>query len=197
MVEFALVFPILIVTIFALIEFGMYLKDALAIHFAELEATRTVAAEGTAPQSDSAALQVISDNGLLSLDFNNIEFVEVYKTHAANDPTPEGCNSLCTPAPHDMLYKWKTDPQHPLQKGWFTDTWGGALNSWTPNQRNDVIPTDVFGVHIQYHHYWVDPLLHSLTGNAGKVDIEQRMLMPVEPGCYSDDALFCQSQHGP
>jgi uncharacterized protein (UPF0333 family) len=197
-VEFALVFPILIVTILAMVEFGMYLKDALGLRYATLSAARTIAAQGTNAADDSNALLVIQNVGLLSLVVTNVDYIEVYKANGIADDCPYGA-SACSPGqPHyppatlDMMYSWQYSST--LQTYiWMPDSRG--LNNWKPGLRNDVIPTDVAGVYIQYHHYWVDPLLHSLNGNNGHIDMNIRSIMPIEPACYSSDASFCHSQH--
>lgn len=201
-VEFALVFPILIVTILAMIEFGMYLKDNLGLHYATLNASRTVAAEGTSAADDSAALMTISNTGLLGLNLGAIDYIEVYKATSLGNDCPAGenscdphnSNSYITPAPFDMLYSWQYSPTLHTYT-WGVDTiYGSQTNNWPPGVRNDVIPTDVAGVYVRYTHYWVDPLLHDV--NHGGFLMQVRSIMSVEPACYSDDAAFCRQGGG-
>ncbi len=195
-VEFALVFPILIVTILAMVEFGMYLKDSLGLHYATLNASRTVAAEGTSQHDDVAALMTISNTGLLGLNLSAVDYIEVYHaTSLTNDcPIGYGCSLGYPTAPvsPDMLYSWQYDSNLHAYT-WLTDTRG--YNNWKPGVRSDILPTDVAGVYVQYRHYWVDPLLHDV--NNGGILMRIRSIMSIEPACYSDDAAFCQAQHGP
>ncbi len=199
-VEFALVFPILIVTILAMVEFGMYLKDSLGLRYATLTASRTVAAESTRTSDDSAALLTISNTGLLGLNLSAVEYIEVYKAKGITDDCPyqeDSCvtgdpHTYISPAPFSMRYTWQ------YSTTLHTYTWGldptpGLLNNWHPGIRNDIIPTDVAGVYVKYHHYWVDPLMHDVNG--GGILIPIRSIMPIEPSCYSSDAAFCHAQH--
>ncbi len=199
-VEFALVFPILIVTILAMVEFGMYLKDSLGLHYATLNASRTVAAEGTTTTDDSRALLTISNTGLIGLNLSAVSYIEVYKATSLTSDCPAGTSctpgdpsSYVSPAPQSMLYSWQYSPTLHTNI-WELDTSHGGLNNWPPGVRNDVRPTDVAGVFVKYRHYWVDPFLHDLNG--GGIEMPIRSIMSIEPACYSDDAAFCQSQHG-
>ncbi len=202
-VEFALVFPILIVTILAMVEFGLYLKDSLGLRYATLNASRTIAAQGANGADDVSALTSISNVGLLSLIITNVDYVEVYDaTSIADDcpfvPADNGpgnciagqASSYPAVAPVGMRYSWQYNST--LQAyTWMSDSHGS--NNWPPNKRNDVIPTDITGVYIKYHHYWADPFMHDISG--GGIYMNVRSIQPIEPACYSSDAAFCRSQH--
>ncbi len=143
-------------------------------------------------REDSRSSSVISSSGLLGLSFDNIYYVEVYQAYTITNACPihvPACDpnsSIMAPDKH-MVYGWIYSAALGT-KTWQLDS--GYTNDWLPGTRNDIIPTDVAGIHIKYKHWWVNPLLHSPNSY---VDINQRILMPIEPSCYSDDYRYCHS----
>jgi len=146
LVEAAIVFPMLFLTIFAIVEFGLAFKDWLTVSHAAREGARAGATYGNDVAADYL---ILTDAGRhLGAASITIENVRIYNaangvgtnydyTPGANCSGPNCCD--WTPCPNPDL---PTPPYAPPL--------------WNPSTRDVAAPnTDTLGVRVTYTHEWV------------------------------------------
>ena len=102
-VEAALITPLLIMLVFAIIEFGFLFKDWLGVTSAVRAGARIASAEPrTASYANDAAAQVAKEGAALKFDSNTLLWV--YKANAAGYPS--GSDYSSCPTTTCIQYKW-------------------------------------------------------------------------------------------
>lgn len=78
LVEFALVVPVLVLTLVAIFELGMAFRDYLTISYTAREGTRLTAFLGTHVDADCHAVTSMAQ-GISSTDLERIDRIEIFK----------------------------------------------------------------------------------------------------------------------
>ncbi len=186
LVEFALVFPIFLLLVFAVIEFAFVFSGMLGISYATRDAALLAAEAGSNIGADCVILQAVDkavgppadDNRITSVviykaDRNGVEVTGVSNTwrRTGSYTTPDGS---CT-----VPYTRQTNgyPEGfsggvPVRCNWL----GGC----------DGRPLDTIGVRVEYSHQWVTPLggfgANGFGGQGGSgFELTQSNSMRMEP----------------
>jgi len=171
-VEAAIVFPMLFLTIFAIVEFGLAFKDWLTVSHAAREGARAGATYGNDVAADYL---ILTDAGRhLGAASITIENVRIYNatsgvgtdydyTPGANCSGPDCCD--WTPCPNPDL---PTPPYAPPL--------------WNPSTRDVAAPnTDTLGVRVTYTHEWVTGFFKDTTQFTSEVEYH------LEPQIFDTD----------
>jgi len=92
-VEAAIVFPIILIVVFGMLEAGLYFKDALSLSDVVRDAARAGAAHGNSPDADYWILQTLVEEGS-ALPSSSIQEVIVYNAAATPDPPNPATQSV-------------------------------------------------------------------------------------------------------
>jgi len=186
LVEFALVLPLFLVVLFAIVEFVFLMNANLSIGFASRDASLIAAEAGNNPGSDCAVIQAIEKDVSAPADRSNITSVTVYWSDTnGNIKSPGAWNvwnrtgaTLCT---------LPSGAQITLPYTLFTSGYGSAsrcnivagcpLSGGHPG-------LDTIGVTVAYAYTWHTPLsaFSSISGSSGSgVSLSQSNAMRMEP----------------
>ncbi len=86
--EFSLVLPLFVLLMMAVLEFGFLYNSILSIQFAARQGASAAAQAGGVDTADCSILSAIERSLLPPIDHAHIQFVEVYKSDSAGNPTP-------------------------------------------------------------------------------------------------------------
>ena len=126
-VEAALITPILILLVFGVIEFGLALKDWLAVTSAVRAGARIAAAEPRATSyADDAAASVSRE--AVNLDPTTIQELWIYK--AASDGTPVGDSGYFASCSSCVKYAWDTTSKSFVRAAGSPDWPATSQNAW-------------------------------------------------------------------
>jgi hypothetical protein len=190
LVEFALVIPIVVVMLMALLETALALNASLAVNRASQHGAHLAASAGNIAGSDCLILtEIEQDMGVPNAAANIIEVIiertalagdtsfaqQTWNRSGATDCTmPDGSTQ---PVPYTLITAGYPEAQR--------CTVLGGCPSLTPARTT----VDNIGVGIRYRHDWVTPLNGALnllvTGGAGSDsggwDFQQRNIVRMEP----------------
>jgi hypothetical protein len=190
LVEFALVIPIVVVMLMALLETALALNASLAVNRASQHGAHLAASAGNIAGSDCLILtEIEQDMGVPNAAANIIEVIiertalagdtsfaqQTWNRSGATDCTmPDGSTQ---PVPYTLITAGYPEAQR--------CTVLGGCPSLTPARTT----VDSIGVGIRYRHDWVTPLNGALnllvTGGAGSDsggwDFQQRNIFRMEP----------------
>lgn len=150
MVEAALVFPILIMIIMAMLELGMAFKDYLSVSYLSREGTRIAGLAGADPMADCAVLVGIA--GLATPgDLERIQAVQIYRAEEATG------NQIMTDTNYGTRIVGNDPtvcsvPNDPDIDGWL------ITESWAPTSRRTAVgstPLDIVGVRVILERGWI------------------------------------------
>lgn len=192
LLEMALVTPVFLLVIFAILEFGFMFRSYLAIADASTEAARVGALQGPSPTTDgrTADFSIVSAirQGTAGLELEEIESIVVFEGRPSSAGTPmqqvpQACKhsydsiaGLCNVYPADFAF-------YAVQQG---DTayfrcGGGNTRAcgWNPADRDNgpkVADIEYLGVYVRYRH----PYMTGMFGNYRT--LESASVMRLEPG---------------
>jgi len=159
LVESAIVFGLLFLTLFAVVEFGLAFKDWLSVSHGSREGARAGATFGQDPAADILILREVE--GVMSpIGFPAGSDVRIYNASPAgvwsgvgttySYAPGTGCGSTVTPAlPGCCDWTPCPEPGRPTYDP-------GLAPAWPTSQRIVEAPdTDRLGVEVTYHHVWV------------------------------------------
>jgi hypothetical protein len=207
LVEFALVFPLFVILLFGLIEFGFMFNATLAVNFASRNASLTAAVAGTNAWSDCKVLEGIENDLAPPLDRSLIQNVAIFRTDRAGNPvSPVAQNvwtrsgsTLCTGpsgATFTVAYTRGAGPDNtyppqeiipqaiipPDPRGRCAQLSGCEISPGPPPV---LIPLDSIGVRILYRYQFHTPLRNLITflpgASAGYFDVTWSNVMRMEP----------------
>ncbi len=147
-VEFALVAPLLLIILFAIIQVGIMLQAKNGLSFAVRQGARIAAINGADPTADdeicAAILQGLATSGINAGSLNVSIFDGIHSglTATSNDNTTQHDTGVCSA---------KTTPN-----------WKGDVATYQPSQRNVVVPPDPIGVSVSYNFQFILPLFGSV-----------------------------------
>jgi hypothetical protein len=186
-IEAALVTPVFFMLIFGIMEFGMALRNYLAVSNATTEGARSASVLGRDREADFFVLQSIAD-GIEAMGLENVDYVVVFEADKINGAVPDACRTssvdgLCNRYTRSDFFLALEDAV-----GNSTGNWGcGAAavdRYWCPidNTNNPggrlaalADPPDFIGVHIQATHSYI-------TGFFGSsVSLTNTKIIRVEP----------------
>ena len=167
-VEAAIIFPVLIVTIVGLLEIGLAFKDFLTVSFAAREGARIGSLAGNDVDADCRIIQgVISDLGATLVLDGTITSVEIFQADPAT-----GNQGLT----NDWTYTG-SDPTDCLD-------WTPFPNNWPSTNRVVVVgPTstlDILGVTINATHDYIT----NIPPFGGTIDVTETAIQRLEPEAF-------------
>ena len=128
-VEAAIVFPLILIVVFGMLEAGLYFKDALSLSDVVRDAARAGAAHGNSPDADYWILQTLIEEGS-ALPQSQIQEVIVY--NAASTPTPP--NPAVQAAQATACYAAGTGTTTATSSGLSTNAYGiNSCNVYWPS----------------------------------------------------------------
>jgi hypothetical protein len=182
LVEFALILPLFMLVLTAVIEFGFLFNSYLAINFASREASLVAAEAGNLARADCLILNSIDQSVGSPSDPGLITEVEIYRADRAGNPINgkftkyvrgAGVTSCDLPGGGDPLvvpYVVGADDYKPIDR---CNRLVGCKSGETG--------VDQIGVKITYMYSWHTPLGNLFGGSAGKTRLEKANIMRMEP----------------
>jgi len=163
MIEFAIVFPVVILVILAICEFGLGFKDWLSITHASREGVRIGAAAGNDVTADISVLRGV-ERALAGENMNDLEGVTIGNPDNVSEKTTyqwsESTSCHWIPCP---------DPTEPAY----------VAPMWNPTTRRISTPTGRIEISIEFRHQWVTGLFRSEPS-----DWTKAVIMDIEPQVY-------------
>lgn len=153
LVEFSLLFGVLVMLALGTFEYGMVFRDWLSVSVATREGGRVAASAADYGSADCVILEATS-GALQSLQSGEISEVHIYRSDSSG--SYPGANSSFT-----RRYR-PADPTDPDLVACSSSYWqwlhlGG---SWDPNDRNNAGPNaDWIGVRVEFEHRWMTNFL--------------------------------------
>ncbi len=86
LVEFALVFPVFVLLLMGIIEFGFLYNSLLTVQYAAREGVSAGAQAGGVDGADCSILDAVERTLVPPLNRDRVEFVEIYQSNGAGDP---------------------------------------------------------------------------------------------------------------
>ena len=164
-VEAAIVYPLLFIAIFAIVEFGFAFKDWLSVSHAAREGARAGATYGNDPSADMLILQDVEET-LATAAIGTGTSVRIFDpvggaTSDVYDYTP---GTGCTDIPGCCDWTPCPDPFRPSS---YVAPW------WDPTSRDVSAPfTDRIGVEVQFSHNWITNFFFSSTDFTTATDFQ-------------------------
>lgn len=91
-VEAAIITPVFLLLIFAVLEFGLAFRSYLTLNAAAADSARTAAVAGNDENADYLLLQELAET-VAPWGTENIQYVVVYRANGPGDPVPTSCLS--------------------------------------------------------------------------------------------------------
>lgn len=180
LVEFALILPLFMLVLTAVIEFGFLFNSFLAINFASREASLVAAEAGNLARADCLILNAIEQSVGSPSDPGLITEVDIYRADRAGNPTGSltsylrgGGETSCDLPGGDTLvvpYVVGGNAYPPIERC-------NRLAGCKPGQ----VGVDQIGVKVTYEYGWHTPLGNLFGGSAGKTRLEKTNIMRMEP----------------
>lgn len=171
LIEFSLVFGILMMIALGAFEYGMAFRDWLTVTMAAREGGRVAASAANHGDADCVILEAAT-GALQSFDTGEVSFVHIYKSDT--NGTYPGSSSFT------RVYRPATPADISLVQCQGGSTWV-AINlgsSWDPEDRvNDEEDADWIGVRIEFEHQWQTGFLWW----NGTVDWDDDAVFRMEP----------------
>lgn len=173
MVEFALVFTLLLMIAIGAFEYGMVFRDSLTVATSAREAGRVAASTADHGEGDCVILEAAA-GVLQALDTGILDRVHIYKSDETGTyPPPGGISYLRSYSPRQI-----GDTEVPLNcdsSTWSTKTSGP---NWDPEDRvNEEGAADWIGVRVDYEHSWITNFLWW----NGSIDLADDAVFRIEP----------------
>jgi Flp pilus assembly protein TadG len=171
LVEFAFVFPILLLIFIGIAELGVAFKGHLTASYASREGARVAAFVGDAAEADCEVVKAVA--GILINDLDNLDRIEIYRVSQSGVPQSSDTNTarylggdpqLCN-SPDDALDSWT------------------RTNAWPSNSRQVVLgsqPLDIIGVRVVLNQDWIT----GFGPFGGSLGIDEATIMRLEPEAY-------------
>jgi hypothetical protein len=187
LVEFALVFPILITMMMGLLEFSFMFNALLSIGHATRDAALVAAEAGNASAADCIILQQIENDVTAPADPSRIVQVVIYRSDQngavyggqENIYTRTGSTSCVLPGGQALTVPYSADP------GELTYPTDSRCNVLAGDVLGGCLPghdtVDTIGVKIEYRHTWVTPLANLVSLGGSGTTLVQSNAMRMEP----------------
>lgn len=153
MLEFALVFPLLMLILIGLAEFGLGFRDMLTVNSASREAARVASAVGDDPSADCVIIEAAAA-ALIGVDTDAVQTLWIYEADDNGDPKT-GIRQVYRPATG-------ADSSDTLV---CSDGWVQLEDGYPPTARSVVSSDlDLLGVRVIFTHRWATQV-PPFTGN--------------------------------
>lgn len=173
LVEAAMVIPLLILIVVAILELGLVFKDFLTVSYLSREGARIGALAGNDQYADCAILVGIGELATTG-DLERITEIEIYQADV---------NGNLVGLPNTATFKGG-DPSKCTVPPAVDDTWDLDSSNWPPSSRDTSVGAtaspDIVGVRIRMTHDWIT----GLPPFTGTVDIDERTITRLEPKAY-------------
>lgn len=171
MVEFAVIFSLLLVIAIGAFEYGMLFRDWLSVTVSAREGARVGASAGTITNADCIILEA-SAGALQSLNSGELQHISIYRSSPPGD-FPGNTSSFT------KRYRPANAETPDLTcvggSGWIIVNNGG---SWDPSDRdNDGDDADWIGVRVEFGHNWMTDFLWF----SGTADFADDAIFRMEP----------------
>jgi hypothetical protein len=163
MIEFAIVFPLVITIVLAIAEFSLGFKDWLTVSNAARESVRVASIAGDDVHSDIEALRAL-ERAMVTERMGSLVSVTIGNPDSATEHTvyiwdaDSTCHWTPCPDPSDASY---TQPV------------------WKPASRKVSIPTDRVEVTVSFRHVWLTGLF-----THGPTTWTKTVVMDIEPQTF-------------
>lgn len=174
MVEFAVVFTLLLTIALGAFEYGMLFRDWLSVTVSAREGARVGASAGTITNADCVILEAAA-GALQSLNSGELDRIAIYRSSPPGSYPGDtnGFTRRYRPANGDS-----PDLTCSVGSEWIVVNPG---NSWSPAARNDEgINADWIGVRVEFTHNWLTDFLW-FSGSASFADDAVFRLEPPAP----------------
>lgn len=184
LVEFALVFPIFLFLLLAIIEFAFVFSAVLGISYASRNAALIAAEAGNATPADCIILDAVDRSVSAPADRNRITKVDIYWADTNGATIGSNVNTFTRGGSYACTLPDLTTMTVPYTR---------TANGYPPSDRCNVLAgaaggcvaghtsLDTIGVKITYQHTWVTPLA-GLGGPGGSgLSVTQSNAMRMEP----------------
>lgn len=150
MTEFAILLPVLLITLLGLLEIGLLMAGVAGISYGVNEAAKTIAQEGNAIGTDQDGLQTLRTRSLVgSTSIVRVNYVNIYKLTADSQGNLSQDTNSCGGSA--CLNRYNLDG---------TFCCGTSSAPWASATRNvTASAADYVGVDVNMTYYWFDGLL--------------------------------------
>jgi hypothetical protein len=195
LVEFALVFPIFIVMLLAIMEFAFVFNAVLSANYATRDASLVAAEAGSNKGADCTIIAKILEDMRAPADSSNISQIIIYRANPAGAPYngsytgsgnvwvrdnsgPTDCTAYGGPAnlPYVMSAGNYAEGLPNLNTGV-----GGRCDYLNGCPNNTDRPRDAVGVQITYNYSWITPLRNFINTGGSGYTIVRSNEMRMEP----------------
>jgi Flp pilus assembly protein TadG len=177
LIEFSLIFPIMILLVIAILELGMLFKDFLTISALSREGARIGALAGDSPEADCAillGLETLATPTDLARMTDGTNQVEIFRASV---------NGGVVTGPNTADYEGG-GPAKCSVPAEVDDTWTYNSSPWPPSSRNTEVgqgvSPDILGVRIQVTHQWIT----GFPPFRGSVQIDETTITRIEPEVF-------------
>lgn len=180
LVEFALILPLFMLILTAVIEFGFLFNSYLAVNFASREASLVAAEAGSIARADCLILNAIEQSVGAPSDRDFITEVDIYRANRSGTPSGNltsyvrggGTTSCDLPGGGTLSvpYVLGANTYPPLERC-------TRLAGCKPGE----VGVDQIGVKVTYEYGWHTPLGSLFGGAGGKTRLEKSNIMRMEP----------------
>jgi hypothetical protein len=174
MVEFAVVFALLLTIALGAFEYGMLFRDWLSVTVSAREGARVGASAGTIANADCIILEA-SAGALQSLSSGEVEHIAIYRS---SPPGNFPGNTSSSTKRYRPANAETPDLVCSGGSGWIVVNDGGA---WDPGDRdNEGTDADWIGVRVEFSHDWLTDFLW-FSGTASFTDDAVFRMEPPAP----------------
>lgn len=173
LVEFAMIFPILLTVIFGIIEFALILSSLGGFNFAARDGARLGSLLGRSdPNTDQEIVSLISGH-VLGLVMAKAKEVDIYRAAAGgsclNQPLGSGAASVSVDDPSCIKNRYNLDGS----------VYAGSSILWPVNDRDDSLASaDYLGVRIKFQYNWLTAFV---AGSAPPLQLSATSVQRIEP----------------
>jgi len=175
LVEAAIIMPVLLLVVIAIMEYGLAFKDYLTVSYLSREGARIGALAGDDPTADCAILTGLGEL-MTAGDLGRIDYIEIYQ--ADQYTGAQG-------ATNRAVY---VDPNDPTQcnvpaqvgDGWAVTPIGAG---WPPTSRNTAVganPLDIVGVRVVLTRSWIT----GFGPFSGTATVDESTITRLEPEVF-------------
>lgn len=173
LIEAAMIFPLLILIVIAILELGLAFKDFLTVSYLSREGARIGALAGDDPTADCAILTGLGSL-ITSGDLARVDRIEIYQ---ANQNTgAQGATNVATFNPGK-------DPTECNVPSGSDDGWTISSVGWAPTSRNTAVgtnPLDIIGVRVILTRSWVT----GFPPFNGSMTVDESTITRLEPEVF-------------
>ena len=196
LVEFALVIPIFLVLLLALIEFGFMFNAVLTANYATRDASLIGSEAGSSEGADCVILSKVLEDFKAPVDANNLTQIIIYRAKTSGDPyngtyansgnvwVRSGTTDCSAYGKSANMPYTLTTTNYPEGTPATSDGSGGRCNFLNGCPNNTLRTRDAIGVQVTYSYTWHTPLGNfpfGWGGNSGGITIVRSNEMRMEP----------------